>query len=154
VAVGGGRPFGGGSVGRRSPGRRAAGGQHRAEGLADPGAGRPVDRDLRFAEIRRVEPWEGDYRRLRREYVEGVDHPDWEPRAEVAERFDAAVTEHLDIAGERPLVVASHGMAMTVWLTARIGLPDPGAFWSGLRFPDARRVDLTAGTINALTVAR
>ena len=116
-------------------------------------AGR-VDRDLRFAEIRRIEPWEGDYRRLRREYVEGVDHPDWEPRAQVAERFDTAVTEHLGIAGEQPLVVASHGMAMTVWLTARIGLPDPGAFWAGLRFPDARCVDLTAGTVNALTVAQ
>ncbi|MEY9931242.1 broad specificity phosphatase PhoE [Catenulispora sp. GP43] len=115
-------------------------------------AGR-VDRDPRFAEIRRIEPWEGDYRRLGREYVEGVDHPDWEPRAQVAARFGTAVTEHLAIAGERPLVIASHGMAMTVWLTARIGLPDPGGFWAGLRFPDACHVDLVAGSINALRAA-
>jgi hypothetical protein len=44
-------------------------------------------------------------------------------------------------------VVASHGMAMTVWLTAAIGLEDPIGFWSELRFPDALAVDLAAGTV-------
>lgn len=112
-----------------------------------------VDRDPRFTEIRRVEPWEGDFLRLRREYVDGVDHPDWEPRTQVVERFDTAIAEYLDIAHGQPLVVASHGMAMTVWLTARVGLRDPGAFWAGLRFPDACRVDLTTKTISALTAA-
>ena len=112
-------------------------------------AGR-VERDPRFNEIRRTEPWNGDYRRLRRQYVEGIDHRDWEPRAQVAERFDTAIAEHLGVARDRPLVVATHGMAMTVWLTARIGLPDPGAFWAGLRFPDAHRVDLATGTITRL----
>lgn len=105
-----------------------------------------VRRDPRFNEVERVEPWGGEFRRLRREYVDGADHPDWEPRTDVAGRFDAAMAEHLDAARGRPLIVATHGMAMTVWLTARIGLPDPGAFWAGLRFPDAHRVDLAAGT--------
>jgi broad specificity phosphatase PhoE len=109
-----------------------------------------VVRDPRFNEIRRTEPWGGDYRRLRRAYVEGAGHSDWEPRARVVERFDSAVCEHCDVAAGRPLVVATHGMAMTVWLTARIGLPDPGRFWDGLRFPDAHRVDLTAGAITRI----
>jgi broad specificity phosphatase PhoE len=104
-------------------------------------------RDPRFNEVSRVEPWEGEFRRLRREYVDGTDHLEWEPRATVAHRFDTAVAEHLDAADGRPLIIATHGMAMTVWLTARIGLPDPGAFWADLRFPDAHRVDLGRGTV-------
>ena len=109
-----------------------------------------VVRDPRFNEIWRTEPWEGNYRQLRRAYVEGVDHCDWEPRVQVAERFGSAIDEHCAIAADRPLVVATHGMAMTVWLTTRIGLPDPGAFWVDLRFPDAHHVDVTAGTITRL----
>ncbi|MGH8833465.1 MAG: histidine phosphatase family protein [Actinomycetes bacterium] len=114
-------------------------------------AGSVDDRDARFNEVFRVgEPWEGEFRELRHAYVTGFDHDGWEPRADVARRFDAGVTEQLAVAGEVPLVVASHGMAMTVWLTARIGLADPGEFWAGLCFPDAHQVDLRAGTIRRL----
>ncbi|NBE95837.1 histidine phosphatase family protein [Nonomuraea sp. KC401] len=106
-----------------------------------------ITRDRRFNEVTRVEPWEGDYRELRRAYVEGADHPDWEPRADVAERFDAGITEQLVRAGGRPLVMATHGMAMTVWAKARLGLKDPGGFWTNLRFPDAHLVELDSGTV-------
>ncbi|MGP3934676.1 histidine phosphatase family protein [Nonomuraea sp. KM88] len=106
-----------------------------------------VTRDRRFNEVTRVEPWQGDYRELRRAYVEGSDHVDWEPRAEVAGRFDAGLAEHLARAGGRPLVVATHGMAMTVWMTARLGLEGPGGFWADLRFPDALLVRLDSGTV-------
>jgi hypothetical protein len=41
-------------------------------------------------------------------------------------------------------------MAMTVWLSARLGLTDPGAFWAALRFPDAIEVDLTSRTMGTL----
>lgn len=109
--------------------------------------GGDATRDRRFNEVTRVEPWEGNYRELRRAYVEGVDHTDWEPRAEVAERFDGGITEHLALSGERPLVVATHGMAMTVWLKARLGLHAPGDFWADLRFPDAHLVDLDSGAV-------
>ncbi|GAA4039876.1 hypothetical protein GCM10022248_02570 [Nonomuraea soli] len=102
-------------------------------------------RDGRFNEVGRDEPWGGDFRERRLAYVSGADHPGWEPRQEVAGRFDAGIREHLEAAGGGPVVVATHGMAMTVWLAARIGLPDPGEFWSGLRFPDAHVVDLDAG---------
>lgn len=101
----------------------------------------PALRDSRFNEVTRVEPWEGEYRRLRREYVSGTDHTDWESRTAVAARFDAGVREHLDRAQGRPLIITTHGMAMTIWLTSRHLLNDPAAFWADLRFPDAHIVD-------------
>ena len=61
--------------------------------------------------------------------------------------FDAGINDHWVRAAGRPLVVASHGMAMTLWLTARIGLDAPGAFWSSLRLPDVLAVDLVARTV-------
>lgn len=112
------------------------------------GAGQ-VTIDVRFGEVvRHGEGFGGDFRTPRRAYVDGADHPGWEPRATVTRRFDAAVGDHLVAAAGRPLVVASHGMAMTVWLTSRIGLDDPGAFWAELRFPDAVLVDLDAGRVS------
>jgi broad specificity phosphatase PhoE len=110
-----------------------------------------VARDERFGEIRREgEPFEGNFRELRLTYVEGAAHPQWEPHADAARRFDAAVADHLARAGGRPLVVGSHGMILTVWLTARIGLPSPGPFWSAIRFPEAYAVDLAARTLDRL----
>ena len=58
--------------------------------------------------------------------------------------------ERHDIADGRPRVVATHGMTMTVWLTARIGLPHPGACWADLRFLYAHRVDPKARTITRI----
>jgi broad specificity phosphatase PhoE len=110
----------------------------------------PVGRDARFGEVRRGgEPWDGPFRELRRAYVEGAAHPGWEPQASVAARFDEAIREYRVAAGARPLVVASHGMAMTVWLTARFDLAAPGEFWSDLRFPDAHAIDLSTGVTGA-----
>ena len=95
-----------------------------------------VATDARFNEIRRVEAYDESFRELRMAYIGGVDHDGWEPRAEVAARFDAGIAEWRRRAGDRPLVVASHGMAMTLWLDATVGLADPVAFWSALRMPD------------------
>jgi broad specificity phosphatase PhoE len=109
-------------------------------------AGRVVE-DPRFDEISRVEAYDGDFRGRRLAYVEGADLADWEARGEVVERFRAGVADQLAAAGGQPLVIATHGMAMTLWLTATIGLDEPGAFWAELRFPDAQVVDLAAGTV-------
>jgi broad specificity phosphatase PhoE len=110
-----------------------------------------VVRDARFGEVHRDwEPWGGPFRELRQAYVDGADHDGWESRVDVADRFDAAVADHLVRAAGRALVVASHGMAMTVWLTARVGLPAPGTFWASLHFPHAVAVDLAAGTVEPL----
>lgn len=107
--------------------------------------------DPRFNEVGRAgEPWGGDFRERRRAYVSGADHHGWEPRGEVAARFEEGVADHLAAAAGAPLVVASHGMAMTVWLTARLALTDPGEFWAGLRFPDAHLVAPDTGTVRRL----
>jgi hypothetical protein len=42
-------------------------------------------------------------------------------------------------------------MVMTIWLTARVGLADPGSCWAGLRLPDVLRVDLVGGTVTRVT---
>jgi hypothetical protein len=52
--------------------------------------------------------------------------------------------------GAVPLVIASHGMAMTVWLRSRGRVTEPGTFWLALRFPDAIVVDFDARTVTAL----
>lgn len=105
-----------------------------------------VTPDPRFNEVKRVEAFSDSFRVARQSYVEGADHPDWERRAEVAQRFGAGIAAY----DGRPLVIASHGMAMTLWLTARLGLPDPGAFWAALRFPDAHLIDLGSGKVTRL----
>jgi hypothetical protein len=111
----------------------------------------PVATDVRFGEITRPASSpasHGDgWRELRLAYVEGADHPGWEPRSAVVARFDAGINDHWVRAAGRPLVVASHGMAMTLWLTARISLEAPGVFWSSLRLPDVFAVDLVARTV-------
>jgi broad specificity phosphatase PhoE len=100
-----------------------------------------VRTDDRFNEIRRHEAYSADFRTARRSYVSGADHAGWETRVGVAARFDAGVRHWRARAGPRPLVIASHGMAMTVWLSATANLTDPGRFWAELRFPDVLEVD-------------
>jgi 2,3-bisphosphoglycerate-dependent phosphoglycerate mutase len=108
-----------------------------------------VVQDSRFGEIHREgEPFDGNFRELRLAYMEGAAHPLWEPHADAVARFDAAISSH-SVPG-RTLVVGTHGMVLTVWLTARIGLLSPGSFWSDLRFPDALHVDLSARTVTRL----
>lgn len=92
----------------------------------------PVVRDARFGEVTRVgEPWDGPYRELRRSYVEGTVPEGWEPHASVVARFEAGLAEHVIRAGNRPLVVATHGMALTVWLDPPSRVP----YWEALPFP-------------------
>ena len=101
--------------------------------------------DRRFNEVRRDEPYEGDFRTRRLAYVTGTDHAGWEPRDAVRRRFDEGIRFWLR-ADAPTLAVASHGMAMTLWL-ASIGLRDPGQFWSELRLPDVFDVDLASGNV-------
>jgi broad specificity phosphatase PhoE len=98
--------------------------------------------DGRLAEARRDGPYGGleDYRRLAAAYVAGTAHPGWEARAALAERIARAVQDGRAAAGRRPLVMVSHGLAITAWLRVEVRLEDPGAFWAALRLPDAWRV--------------
>ncbi len=107
-----------------------------------------ISSDDRFDEVGRDEPFGGDFRGRRRAYLSGSGPAGWEPRSEVATRFDAGIRHWRAIAGDRVLVVATHGMAMTLWLAATVGLDDPAGFWAGLRFPDLLSVDLERRTVS------
>lgn len=105
-----------------------------------------VTRDARFNEVIRIgEPWEGNFQLLRRQYVDGVSHPGWEPQATAAARFQAGVLAVLEEAADsdRPAVIATHGMVMTTWLVSRGAVMHSvaGDFWADLRFPDCLIVD-------------
>ncbi|MET9315354.1 histidine phosphatase family protein [Kribbella sp. NPDC003505] len=115
--------------------------------IASLGPAGNVVQDPRFDEISRAEVYGETFREQRRAYVDGADHIGWEARDDVIRRFEAGVVEHIAAADGRPVVIASHGMAMTLWLTAAVGLDDPGAFWADLRFPDAHVVDIVAGKV-------
>ena len=109
-----------------------------------------VETDERFNEVTRDEPYDGDFRARRRAYVTGTDYRGWEPRDQVVARFADGVRFWTARAVGRPLVIASHGMAMTLWLAATVDLGDAGVFWADLRLPDILTVDVTGKQVTRL----
>jgi broad specificity phosphatase PhoE len=117
------------------------------ETLEELAGGHDVAVEPGFAEVHRPHLWTDDYRATARAYVEGVRHDGWEPHDEVFARFESAVVRHAGLATAqgRILVVGTHGLAPTVWLSRHIRLePSPAQFWADLRFPDIVDVDLSA----------
>jgi broad specificity phosphatase PhoE len=92
--------------------------------------------DARVAETRRPHVWSADFADLARRFLAGHRHAGWESQDAVVSRFDAAVREALDASGG-PLVVVTHGQAMTLWLHSVGAVDDAPRFWSELAFPDA-----------------
>ncbi|HEX5995849.1 MAG TPA: hypothetical protein VFY84_11965 [Jiangellales bacterium] len=108
-----------------------------------------VSIDPGFREVRRPHIWSDEYRMVAREYVNGIRPRGWEDHVHVAERFATAVARHATIAAAtgRALVIGTHGLAPTVWLTTVMRLdPSPAQFWERLRFPDLIDVNLLHGT--------
>jgi broad specificity phosphatase PhoE len=101
---------------------------------------------MRFNEVSHSEPFHRDFRSRRRGYINGIDHPGWEPRQQVAQRFDTGVKFWHPRADPRPLVVATHGMAMTLWLATVMNIAEPANFWAELRLPDIFQVNLATRT--------
>jgi broad specificity phosphatase PhoE len=103
-----------------------------------------ITQDARFDEVRRIEPFDHDFRARRRAWVE--DRPDqrhagWETPVEAATRFDEAVREHSAL--DSPLVIGSHGMVLTAWLVharGAVARQAAGAFWAAMAFPDVIEV--------------
>ncbi|MFE6994711.1 histidine phosphatase family protein [Microbacterium sp. NPDC057659] len=103
-----------------------------------------VAQDARFREVDRDEPVHDDFRDARRAWVSGsLDerHSGWETQDAVSQRFHDGLMAH----SAEHLVVGTHGMALTAWMTAQ-GLIEPGdaavEFWAALRFPEVIELDL------------
>jgi broad specificity phosphatase PhoE len=105
--------------------------------LAMPGASLTVD--ARVAETGRPDDWHGDFDARISAYLEGHSLVGWEPRAAVADRFDAAVIDGSQWS-TGTVVVFTHGLAMTLWLQRIEAVADAAAFWSGLTLPDVWQV--------------
>ncbi|MGV3760828.1 MAG: histidine phosphatase family protein, partial [Actinomycetota bacterium] len=101
----------------------------------------PLLADERLREAMR--PWIGPgYRAVVHRYLRGELPEGWEPHGDVARRVGAAVREAADRAGERTLVVVSHGLSLALHLGERLGPEfDRESFWSSLAFPDAWVLD-------------
>jgi broad specificity phosphatase PhoE len=96
--------------------------------------------DARVAETRRPHVWDASFRELARQYVAGHQHSGWEPHDAVVGRSDAAVRAGLGASHGAPLVVVTHGQALTLWLRSVGAIDDAPRFWSELDFPDASTV--------------
>jgi broad specificity phosphatase PhoE len=111
-----------------------------AAAVADrwPAAVVPDDR-LREA----VRPWIGTgYRAIAHRYLRGERPDGWEPQASVALRVAAAVRDARKAASGGPVVVVTHGLALSIHLGDRLGDDfDRQSFWAGLAFPDAWALD-------------
>ncbi|MFC4337732.1 histidine phosphatase family protein [Salininema proteolyticum] len=95
-----------------------------------------------FREVHRPHSEEGrDWKSRRLAYLSGERHEGWEDPDEVVDRFETGLANARQLAAGRSLVIGTHGMAMTLWLSRTRGLDDPIAFWSGLTMPDAVRID-------------
>lgn len=106
--------------------------------------------DARFGEVDRPQEWVEDHAALARRYLAGEPLPGWEPHGTVVARFAGAIADAVTVEGGGDVVVATHGMAMTLWASAVAGIADPVRWWEALTFPDAWRVDPRAGTLEHL----
>jgi broad specificity phosphatase PhoE len=98
--------------------------------------------DARVAETRRRHVWDANFAELARQFVAGRQHDGWETPHAVVHRFDAAVREALDASDSAPVLVVTHGQALTLWLRSVGAVNDAPRFWSQLAFPDAWMVTL------------
>jgi broad specificity phosphatase PhoE len=90
-----------------------------------------------------VRPWIGPgYRAVAHRYLRGELPEGWEPHTEVEARVAASVAAAVEVAAGRPVVVVSHGLALALHLSDRLGRDfDRESFWSSLAFPDAWALD-------------
>jgi broad specificity phosphatase PhoE len=100
-----------------------------------------VHEDDRLREA--VRPWIGTgYRAIAHRYLRGEQPEGWEPHDSVSDRVAAAVADAQRSAGAAPVVVVTHGLALSIHLGDRLGPDfDRESFWSRLAFPDAWALD-------------
>lgn len=94
-----------------------------------------------LGEVRREEPFDDDFAERRRAYLDGDLLDGWEDPAAVVARFQQAVSRARLAAAGLPVVLGTHGMAMTLWLAHRQGLDRPSLLWDTLELPDVVRIE-------------
>jgi len=118
--------------------------------------GGEVSVDGRVREARRPHRWDERYRERARRYVGGQSYVGWEPQEAVVRRFDAGVRAGIEARDGAPLVIVSHGLALTLWLQSVGAVADVETFWASLAFPDAWTVGLSpaGATFRAIELER
>lgn len=102
-----------------------------------------------------VRPWIGPgYRAIVHRYLRGDLPEGWEPHDDVASRMAEAVSDAVAAAKDRPVVLVSHGLALSLHLGERLGRDfDRESFWRSLAFPDAWALDDTGVLHRSLAAA-
>ena len=105
--------------------------------------------DARFAEVDRPPVGDEDYRAMVLRYLNNSAEPGWEPVAAVRIRFAAGVAGALAAHPSGDIIVANHGMALSIYVASVMDIDLP-EFWRELTFPDAWRIDLETRAMERL----
>lgn len=115
--------------------------------------GLSIAEDSRLAEaVRDRNVWIDDFQAAVVRSLTSEGEPGWEPKQQVIDRFAAAVEDQFEQQPEGDIVVASHGQALSLYLSSRTNI-DLVSFWKALTLPDAWRLDLESGALSHLFTA-
>ncbi len=95
-------------------------------------------------EVQRPTGWLEDYRRRVADYLSGGTLNGWEPLPAAQQRIVACVRAVAAEAGEGPVAVVSHGMALTLLLAALRGGPPSFTEWRFMLMPSVAEIDPSA----------
>ncbi len=109
-----------------------------------------LDPDLR--EVGRPTSWSASYPEDLADYFRNGARAGWEPATAVLTRFGSAVDRATREAAGLPVVVVSHGLALSLYVGAVCGLR-PAGFLHSLLHPDAWLIDVDAGRLERLDLA-
>jgi 2,3-bisphosphoglycerate-dependent phosphoglycerate mutase len=125
-------------------------GQETAEQLIDARGGGlelRLDHDLR--EVGRPTAWSSTYAEDLASYFRNGAGEGWEPATAVLTRVSDVVDRALREAGGAPVVVVTHGLALSLYVGATCGVR-PAGFLQSLLHPDAWLLDVEAGRLERL----
>ena len=108
-----------------------------------------LDPELR--EVGRPTSWSSTYAEDLAGYFRNGDREGWEPATAVMTRMGSAIDRAVREAAGLPVVVVTHGLALSLYVGAACGVR-PAGFLHGLMHPDAWLLDVAAGRLERLDV--
>jgi broad specificity phosphatase PhoE len=127
--------------------------QETAEVLIDVREDHPelrLEPDLR--EVGRPTSWSSTYAEDLAGYFRHGERDGWEPATAVLSRVGTAIDRATREAAGLPVVVVTHGLALSLYVGATCGLR-PAGFLHSLLHPDAWLIDVEAGRLERLDLA-